>query len=237
MLGRNRTFKPSFWARLFRLQNWKLALNSSVHDRISCYSYGAFDLPCIKISSILAAKGLLWHTVEIRTNEQTHRFSGLSATAASKITAELLAFINRYLSFLIEQNKDQLVSVGQKISGITEDSRQYLAPADIAKAISQVGGDASMALSHPLFDPALLPGSLQRHLPKSFEILTDPRVRNRYNKNFVVTEMERFNSFFDELGGLCLSNEQREACIRLEDNNLLVASAGSGKSATGLIRP
>src|SRR5690606_17430159 len=67
---------------------------------------------------------------------------------------------------------------------------------------------------------------------KSFEILTNPRVRHQYNETFVVTELERYSSFFDDLGGFCLSQEQREACIRLEDNNLLVASAGSGKSAT-----
>lgn len=232
MIGRNRIFKPNFWARLFRLQNWKLVMNSSMRDRISCFSDGAFDLPCIEISAVSTTKGLLWHTVEIRTNEQTHRFSGLGATVASEIAQEALAFINRHLSILIEQNKGQLFSVDERIRAITEDSRQYLAHADIAKAISQVPGDASKALSHPLFNPALMPGSLQKDLPKSFEILTDPRVRHRYNEIFVVTELERFSSFFDDLGGFCLSKEQREACIRLEDNNLLVASAGSGKSAT-----
>src|SRR3546814_13692189 len=40
------------------------------------------------------------------------------------------------------------------------------------------------------------------------------------------------SSDLSNLGGFSLSQEQREACIRLEDNNLLVASAGSGKSAT-----
>ena len=45
-------------------------------------------------------------------------------------------------------------------------------------------------------------------------------------------ERRDFQSFFDDLDGRSLSDQQREACIRLEDNNLLVASAGSGKSAT-----
>lgn len=63
-------------------------------------------------------------------------------------------------------------------------------------------------------------------------MLTDPGVRSRYNESFVVHEMQKFEKFFANLGGFSLSQEQREACIRLEDNNLLVASAGSGKSAT-----
>ncbi|WP_232843143.1 UvrD-helicase domain-containing protein [Allopontixanthobacter confluentis] len=207
-------------------------MNGSVRDRLSCFSDGAFDLACLEINAVSTAKGLLWHTVEIRTTEETHRFSGLGATGAAEIASEILTFINRYLSTLIEQNTGQLATVDERIREITERSRQYLAHADIAQAISQVPGEASKALSHPLFEPALLPGSLQKHLPKSFEFLTDPGVRREYNESFVVTELERFSSFFDDLGGFCLSQEQREACIRLEDNNLLVASAGSGKSAT-----
>src|SRR3546814_725435 len=70
------------------------------------------------------------------------------------------------------------------------------------------------------------------YLPTSFSMLTDPAVRSRYNENFVVHEMQKFDGFFSNLGGFSLSQEQREACIRLEDNNLLVASAGSGRSAT-----
>ncbi|WP_244427876.1 hypothetical protein, partial [Sinorhizobium fredii] len=46
------------------------------------------------------------------------------------------------------------------------------------------------------------------------------------------TELLEFQLYFDNLDGRSLSDQQREACIRLEDNNLLVASAGSGKSAT-----
>lgn len=232
MISGNRTFRPSFWARLFRLQSWKLVMNGSVRDRLSCFSDGAFDLACLEINAVSTAKGLLWHTLDIRTTEETHRFSGLGATGATEIASEILTFINRYLSTLIEQNTGQLATVDERIREITERSRQYLAHADIAQAISQIPGQASKALSHPLFEPALLPGSLQKHLPKSFEFLTDQRVRHDYNESFVVTELERFSSFFDDLGGFCLSQEQREACIRLEDNNLLVASAGSGKSAT-----
>src|SRR3546814_383283 len=91
---------------------------------------------------------------------------------------------------------------------------------------------ASVALAHPLFDANLIPASLRAYLPTSFSMLTDPAVRSRYNENFVVHEMQKFDGFFSNLGGFSLSQEQREACIRLEDNNLLVASAGSGKSAT-----
>ncbi len=77
-----------------------------------------------------------------------------------------------------------------------------------------------------------MPIGLKQSLPASFAILTDPGVRHAYNEAFVTSELLKFRPFFDDLDGRSLPDQQREACIRLEDNNLLVASAGSGKSAT-----
>ena len=77
-----------------------------------------------------------------------------------------------------------------------------------------------------------MPSGLKAALPGSLAFLTDASVRHRYNDEFVSAELSRYRRFFDDLDGRSLSDQQREACIRLEDNNLLVASAGSGKSAT-----
>ena len=63
-------------------------------------------------------------------------------------------------------------------------------------------------------------------------VLTDPDAREKYNSEFLKSELCRFKTFFDEVGASPLTDEQREACIRLEDSNLLVAAAGSGKTAT-----
>ena len=78
----------------------------------------------------------------------------------------------------------------------------------------------------------MMPSGLKAALPGSLAFLTDASVRHRYNDEFVSAELSRYRRFFDDLDGRSLSDQQREACIRLEDNNLLVASAGSGKSAT-----
>ncbi|TIQ62010.1 MAG: hypothetical protein E5X41_30485 [Mesorhizobium sp.] len=76
------------------------------------------------------------------------------------------------------------------------------------------------------------PAGLKASLPASFAMLTDPGVRHAYNEAFVAAEVRKFQPFFDDLVRRSFFDQQREACIRLEDNNLLVASAGSGKSAT-----
>ena len=232
MTGIDRVYKPGFWARLILSENWKLTINASVHDRISCHIDKTYDLPCLDLVSISTIRGLLWHTVEIRSKEFAFRLSGLSAESANEMANGVLAFVNRYLSILIEEDEGQLSAIDQRICQVTEESRQYLAQADIAEVISQYPGNASKALSHPLFYPSIMPASLRARLPRSLGILIDPQARRQYNDKFVVNELARYNTFFDDLGGICLSDEQREACIRLENNNLLVASAGSGKSAT-----
>jgi DNA helicase-4 len=184
------------------------------------------------IASIAVTSAILWNSVQIRALGRVETLAGLSGDAARRLQGDLLGLVNLHLADLINQGKDQLKEVDRAVSAVVEFKRQYLAQSDISRAISDVPGSASQALSHPLFDAALVPAAVQAHLPNSLMMLINSDERGRYNEAFVAHEMRSFEQFFDDLGGLSLSDEQREACIRLEDNNLLVASAGSGKSAT-----
>lgn len=217
---------------MFPSGKWKLTLDPKLSGRIRLSQGGDVDLSCLDIVSISASKALLWHTVEIRARGRTDNLSGLSRDASEQLAADLRAFINTHLFDLIGTETDHLLDVDAKLREITEGNRQYLAQADLGRAIASVPGSAAAALSHPLLDPQLMPAELKASLPASFVMLTDPGVRHAYNEAFVTSELLKFQPFFDNLDGRSFSDQQREACIRLEDNNLLVASAGSGKSAT-----
>ncbi|RYG89124.1 MAG: DNA helicase UvrD [Alphaproteobacteria bacterium] len=232
MLAPSRTYRPSLWARIFLSESWKLVLRTSSPDRIHLTTASQQTIPCLDLTSVTTTKALLWHTVEVRSKGQIHALSGLSAKAADTLKSDLISFANRYFAELIDTDKDRLSEVDARVRAITIGNQQYLAQSDISRAIAGVPGAASAALAHPLFDASLIPSRLKAYLPTSFALLTDPAARGTYNEKFVVHELEKFAEFFSDLGGLSLSHEQREACIRLEDNNLLVASAGSGKSAT-----
>lgn len=195
-------------------------------------SGGSIDLPCVDVIAISVSKALLWHCVEVRSSHRVDNLACLGEQAAVQLAADLYGFINSHLFDLVASDADQLNEVDIRLRTITERRRQYLAHADLARAIAAVPGKAAAALSHPLFDPEMMPSHLKAVLPSSFAFLTDPTVRHRYNDEFVSAELARCGAFFDDLDGRSLSDQQREACIRLEDNNLLVASAGSGKSAT-----
>src|SRR3546814_17827583 len=96
-------------------------------------------------------------------------------------------------------DQERLREVNTKIRAITDRNQQYLAHADVSRAIASVPGSASVALAHPLFDANLTPASLRASLPTSFSMLTDTAVRIRYNDNFVVHELQKLDVFFSNL--------------------------------------
>ena len=53
-----------------------------------------------------------------------------------------------------------------------------------------------------------------------------------YNRNYVLSQKEKLNLYFDDIEGKKLDDQQRTALITDEYSNLIVAGAGSGKTLT-----
>jgi DNA helicase-4 len=60
----------------------------------------------------------------------------------------------------------------------------------------------------------------------SWNLITD------YNRTFLIEELEKYNSFFNDIEGRKLDKQQRTAIVTDEDNNIVIAGAGSGKTTT-----
>jgi len=57
-------------------------------------------------------------------------------------------------------------------------------------------------------------------------------VRNKHNAQFVQREKDEKKDFFDNVLDYPLDEQQRDSIVKLEDNCLVVSSAGSGKTST-----
>lgn len=70
-----------------------------------------------------------------------------------------------------------------------------------------------------------------KNLPSLFVDIE--KVREEHNKAFVQSELEQNKVYFDHvLGKYPLDPQQRDSIVKLEDNCLVIASAGSGKTST-----
>lgn len=57
-------------------------------------------------------------------------------------------------------------------------------------------------------------------------------IRKDYNAKFLVSELDSTKSMFDNIMGHSLDSQQRKAIIKNEDNTLIIAGAGTGKTLT-----
>ena len=57
-------------------------------------------------------------------------------------------------------------------------------------------------------------------------------IRAAYNQRFIQSEIREYKDFFASLGKYPLSTEQMRAIVSDEDNNLVIAGAGTGKTTT-----
>lgn len=58
------------------------------------------------------------------------------------------------------------------------------------------------------------------------------KVRIKHNEKFVKEELEKQKEFFDSALDYPLDDQQRDSIVKLEDNCLVISSAGSGKTST-----
>lgn len=184
------------------------------------------------IKDIQVQKGIIWSSLAITSKSGAIKLDGLSPEGAKAVRKAIIRDINSWASSIISAELKEIGLFDKIVRKLIANQSQYLAKADIKKAVSQVGGQCALALTHPFFSVNLQGESVRKALPSSLEFLTNSSKREQYNNAFLSAELARYKGFFDSVLENPLTGEQREACIRLEDSNLLVAAAGSGKTAT-----
>lgn len=85
-------------------------------------------------------------------------------------------------------------------------------------------------------DPEVLSNPLHQQVLKHAQLLSANSVselgRQLYNQQVVPKLLSKYSEFFDNIEKLPLTANQRLACVTNDDHNLVIAGAGTGKTAT-----
>lgn len=175
-----------------------------------------------RLKSINLKKGLFGETVIFHlTDGSVINFAGLPKQRAIELTTLLHANINWPTIQSLYHHYCSLTS------GLS-----YIAQSEIAIFLKSRSDAALLPLTHI---PVLEATDKERAFIVKAVLRPDEVIRENVrqrNIQFVEQEKQNFASLFDTLEKYPLTEEQRLAIIRNEDNNLVIAGAGSGKTST-----
>ncbi|ROQ48467.1 DNA helicase-4 [Marinobacter sp. 3-2] len=101
-----------------------------------------------------------------------------------------------------------------------------------AQAIAQFASSQKQRLILPPSDVELTKDNIQPFEELQQWAESDPALIEQIRNDFLAAELNRFKDLFDAVESNPLTGKQREACVIDEDNNLVLAGAGTGKTST-----
>jgi len=174
-------------------------------------------------SAPVLRKGLLFSSIGLEVNNQKERISWLSKVSGRKLHTLLVTYLAELHGRKAEASLSQIRSLVTR-SGYLRTSH--------ATAIARFADSQRERLILPPDDV-----ELPEHQSQPFGLLqrwadSDPALIEQNRADFVAEELDRFKDLFDSVESNPLTAKQREACVVDEDNNLVLAGAGTGKTST-----
>ena len=238
--------RPGFFARLLVAgANWRLRTDDA--DIVVERKSGARRVPVDSLEDVIVRRGVLWATLDAPVaGDSPVVLPGLRPSDANQIRANFREWFSERAVAEVGAKRAELAAaaVGD-ISVINAELDEFY-----ARDIYLSARDADLWLdsrapellerlekfrqltSHPMFaewavSPEFMSGG-RRFRDLSLGERTELRKRN---EEFVVRETAAWSDFFDRVEKTPLTGEQRRAAVVMENRNLLVAAAGSGKTS------
>jgi len=196
----------------------------------------------IPLTSIQVAKvepGSIWSSIVVEPGISPTSCSGTTKGEGRRFVARLKDCIAGALARQLIRLEVALVDASKMATDLVA-AKRYVSGYDVREFQRQLTDSDSQpyravveALRSPLFQSRLLPPVLQTVVADLRSVFDQSSFQiAAANHRFVEEELVRHKEFFDSVEKVPLSDEQRRACVVLEDRNLLVAAAGSGKTAS-----
>jgi DNA helicase IV len=231
------SFSPTLWARWLGFSGTWTAIVDCNGLHITTRT--DFDGSLLAVSANLE-KGWVWSRVRI-IGMDAPLLSGLSHQDARRLVDVLLREKEKAVMRLeidLQADHDALTPVWEKIRGelgaqryLTARNRQNIV-ARVAAVRDQIDAAYARACSPHAASFAIVEG-LNATLASLRKLVFDgSTVLTARNERFVKEELIRWRNFFDYCEERPLTDEQAVAAVTFEENTLLVAAAGSGKTST-----
>ncbi|WP_237068373.1 UvrD-helicase domain-containing protein [Microbulbifer guangxiensis] len=232
MTGLKRVYKPrdGFFDLLFGTFNEvSVTIDPGKPSYIVLWRKGIKRIYCKDISRVVISRSV---SIIIFTGNSYEEINLKDSRLAVDFKNDLTQFVNDYLASEFELAIGALLELRSRLSLIRSGVSCYIARSDIEAELKAIPSGARMAIRHPLFRLEMLSERLQKIIVDSLLLVDDSESLARLNDRFVKNEISQYSNLFAKISDFGLSDEQREACVRMDDNNLLIAAAGSGKTAT-----
>jgi len=174
-------------------------------------------------------KGILFSNFLIKSGGRNFVFRGLSVKDAARLQYLYKEAEKTGWQISLNRQKKDLAFIAKWIGEIQE--RKYFQRNSVFNAKASLAEEIEKKFLGNI--PAALGQSKDA---KNLEIIRqfpyhNLQHRNTVNLEYVSKETTRFKKLFDEIETHPLTEEQREAVVKDEDANLVIASAGSGKTS------
>ena len=211
---------------------WFLNAN---HDALF---YSIDNTPIIALSyldlrSITMEHGLIRYKLQIDTSNERLEFAGISQDNCIKFIKEVKRFAGMAIAENISKEASTIRLVIPRLQSLIT-GETYLNQAKLMKnrdycETYKIGS----LFRHPFYHDAYIPEELQAEAKDFHAIMVQNNgAIQKHNDAYIARKKAQYKQVFDEVEKYPLTDEQREAVITEEDNVLLVAAAGSGKSST-----
>lgn len=183
------------------------------------------------IQKVIRHPGVIADKVSISVKNAPISITNFSEVDSRNLCLDIEDRIKKSVISALSGHFDALQSVSVQINEFLNGNR-YIAQSNIREWLKSFPNIGSH-LSHPYFEISYLPKEIGRNLSLLADIQSSKSEKlKQRNFEFVQCEMVKYKKLFDSLEKYPLTDEQMQAAIIDEDRNLLIAAAGSGKSAT-----
>jgi len=232
-------FSPGFFGSIITGSgSWGINLDKQeLFFRVGSKRAVRIDYP--SITSVTVKPGMVWANVKIWSSGQFVEFDGITNDAANVLKNNLVGRVTDSLLQLLNKNRQSVSMLADSLDEFLC-LPKYLAHRDITQwfARHESGLNQSVKatlsrLRHPYAPTNFLAPEVRAGMEKLLDVFSDNSdLFKKRNNAFVESEILNNRTFFDSIEKTPLTMEQRIASVVMEDRNLLVAAAGSGKTST-----